>query len=64
MAFQYVIGVEFLSEDEAFRNRMVELVQSIDAYRHKVRLAGRTLDAQQASLEWIDLFGREFFAKA
>jgi len=64
MAFQYVIGVEFLSEDETFRNRMVELVQSIDAYRHKVRLAGRTLDAQQASLEWIDLFGREFFAKA
>jgi len=59
-----VIGVEFLSEDEAFRNRMVELVQSIDAYRQKVRHAGRTLDAQQASLEWIDLFGREFFAKA
>ena len=64
MAFQYVIGVEFLSDDEAFRHRMVELAQRIDGYRQEAQRAGRVLDAQQAALEWIDLFGRDFFAKA
>jgi len=63
MAFQYVIGVEFLSEDETFRNHMVELAQRIDAYRQEVQRSGRTLNSQQAALEWIDLFGRDFFAK-
>lgn len=59
--FQYEIGVEFLSKDLTFRNRMVELVRRVDAYRQEAQRPGRTLTAQQAALEWIDLFGREFF---
>jgi hypothetical protein len=61
MAFQYGIGVEFIDADERFRERMVELVRRIEEYRLEATRAGRTLSGQDATLEWIELFGAEFF---
>jgi hypothetical protein len=62
MALHYVIGAEFLSKDLAFRERVVEMVRQIDDYRAAAERAGRNLSAQQAALEWINLFGKDFFA--
>jgi hypothetical protein len=61
MNFQYAVGVEFLSDDRAFRERMVAMVQHVETYRQEAQRAGRHLDGQQATLEWIELHGREFF---
>ena len=61
MAFQYGIGVEFTDADENFRQRMVEVVRRIEEYRLEAVRAGRTLSGQDATLEWIELFGAEFF---
>lgn len=64
IAFQHVIGVEFLSKDMTFRNRIVEMVRRIDEHRQEAQRTGRVLDTQQAALEWIDQFGQDFFARA
>ena len=61
MAFQYGIGVGFIDVDEEFRLRMVELVRRIDKYRKQEQRAGRTVSGQEAAIEWIELFGAEFF---
>jgi hypothetical protein len=62
--FQYSVGIEFLSTDLTFRERMVEAVQRIGQYRWEAEQGGRQLSAQDAALEWIQLFGEEFFSKA
>lgn len=62
MGLHYVVGAEFLSKDLGFRERMVEMVQRIDAYRSEAASAGRNLSGQQAALEWIGKFGKDFFA--
>ncbi len=61
MAFQYGIGVEFIDADESFRERMVEVVRRIEEYRQEALRTGRTVSGQDATLEWIALFGAEFF---
>mgnify|MGYP003413888789 FL=1 len=61
MAFQYGIGVEFINTDANFRQRMVNLVRKIEEYREETVRAGRGLSGQEATLEWIELFGAEFF---
>ena len=61
MAFQYGIGVEFTEADKNFRQRMVEVVRRIEEYRLEVVRAGRAVSGQDATLEWIELFGAEFF---
>jgi Tfp pilus assembly protein PilZ len=61
MAFQYGIGVEFIDADANFRQRMVEVVRRIEEYRQEVARAGRNLSGQDATLEWIELFGGDFF---
>jgi len=58
LAFRYSVGVEFLSTDEAFRNRMVDVVRRIEAYRQEAEQGGRRLSAQEAAIEWIGRFGR------
>jgi hypothetical protein len=59
MSLQYAVGVEFVGTDRAFRNRMVEVVRHIEAYRQEAERSGRRLTAQEAALEWIELFGRD-----
>jgi Tfp pilus assembly protein PilZ len=61
MAFQYGIGVVFIDADEHFRQRMVEVVRRIEEYRLEAERAGHILTGQEATLEWIELFGAEFF---
>ena len=61
MAFQYGIGVGFIDVDEEFRLRMVEVVRRIDKYRKQEQRTGRTVSGQDAALEWVELFGAEFF---
>ena len=61
MAFQYGIGVEFIDADASFRRRMVEVVRRIEEYRKEAVRAGRNLSGQDATLEWIELFGGDFF---
>jgi hypothetical protein len=63
MAFQYAVGVEFLTEDQALRERIVAMVQQIEAYRLEAGRARRHLTSQQAALEWIQLFGQAFFER-
>jgi hypothetical protein len=61
LVFEYVIGVEFLNQDEVFRRQILHLVQRIDAYRREAIQTGRALTPQMATVEWFDRFGREFF---
>lgn len=60
MAFEYEVGVEFVEKNENFRHRMVEVVRRVEEYRQEALRAGRTVTGQDATLEWIDLFGAEY----
>lgn len=62
IAFQHEVGVEFMDADMGFRGRIVDMVRRIEAYRQDAARAGRDLTAQEATLEWIELFGGEFFS--
>jgi Tfp pilus assembly protein PilZ len=59
MSFQYAVGVEFVGTDLTFRNRMVDVVRRIEEYREETARSGRRLTAQEATIEWIALFGSE-----
>lgn len=61
MSFQYSVGVKFVNADQAFRERMVDAVRRIDEYRQVAQAAGRALTSQQATLEWIERHGHEYF---
>ena len=58
---KYDVGIQFLEEQEAFKNRMVEQICLIERYKQKVLLnEGRLLDGEQAAMEWIEKFAGEF----
>jgi hypothetical protein len=60
-ADQYIIGVQFVEEEDAFRIRMVEQVCSIESYRKEVRERdGRVLTAGEAAQEWIARYAASF----
>jgi len=61
VGFQHEVGVEFLDVDVDFRARMVDMVRRIEAFRQDAARAGRNLSGQEATLEWVELFGEEFF---
>jgi hypothetical protein len=63
MAFQYAVGAEFLSDDPALRQRIVDMVRNIEDYRREAGRAGRALSSQEATLEWIRLYGPAFFGQ-
>lgn len=55
------LGVEFLSNDDAFNVRMVEQVCHIENYRHLVsEKEGRSLTVQEAALEWVTKYAARF----
>lgn len=57
----YDIGVRFMAEESNFRMRMVEQVCYIEKYKQEmVEKEGRTLSAEEAALEWIRKYAREF----
>lgn len=58
---KYDIGIQFLEEQEAFKNRMVEQICMIERYKRDVLLKeGRMLNGEQAAMEWIEKFARDF----
>jgi len=61
MAFQYSVGVEFTDVNLNFRERMVDLVRKIEEFRVQAVSSGRNISGQDATLEWIEQFGGDFF---
>lgn len=57
---EYAVGVEFIDDNPQFRRRLVDMVRQIEAYRQQAAEQGRQLNAQQATLEWIERHGRQF----
>ncbi|RMF16024.1 MAG: PilZ domain-containing protein [Gammaproteobacteria bacterium] len=58
---QYELGLEFLSEEDAYAARMVEQVCHIEHYRREVaRQEGRALTPEEAAQEWIRKFAKTF----
>lgn len=57
----YLIGIEFLTQEDAFRARMVEQICHIEAYREQVlKTEKRELDSEQAAWEWLEKYAGQF----
>lgn len=55
------LGVIFLSDDDAYRARMIEQICHIESYRRRVlEEQGRALTSQQAALEWVQHYAEKF----
>jgi hypothetical protein len=58
---RFLVGVQFLDAEAAFRSRMVQQVCSIEKYRRDVeKEEGRKLTPEAAASEWIAKFARRF----
>jgi Tfp pilus assembly protein PilZ len=58
---EYVVGVQFLDQDDSYRARMVEQVCHIEHYKAEVReKEGRQLSGEQAAEEWIIKYAKDF----
>lgn len=58
---QYLIGVEFLAQQDEFRARMVEQICHIEHYKREVfTREGRVLTGEQAAQEWISKYAKDF----
>ena len=57
----YETGLNFATEDDAFRARMVEQICHIEAYRKQIKTnEGRELSSERAAKEWIEKFAAGF----
>lgn len=57
----YLLGLEFLDADNAYRARMVEQICHIEHYKNEVReTEGRQLSGHEAASEWIAKFAKDF----
>lgn len=57
----YTIGVTFASDEDLYAARMVEQLCYIERYKREVLLSeGRSLNGQEAALEWIRRFAGDF----
>jgi hypothetical protein len=55
------VGVEFIEEDTAFRMRLIEQICYIKDYQQDVlEKEGRTLDDEEAAMEWTRKFAGKF----
>lgn len=58
---QFDVGVAFTDHEDLYRMRMVEQVCYIEQYKKDVlRQEGRLLSGEEAALEWIGKYAREF----
>ncbi len=58
---RYEAGIEFVSAEDAYTARMVEQICHIEHYRMWVKeVEGRDLDGENAALEWIDKYAKDF----
>ncbi len=53
-------GVVFISEEDAFKGRMVEQLCQIELYRQKRRAEGCCLSEEEAALEWVERYAEHF----
>lgn len=60
---KFEVGVQFVGADADTRRRMVAMARHIDDYRARVSASGRTLDPQEAALEWLARYGATFFGE-
>ncbi len=57
----YEVGVEFMDENTQFRVRMIEQVCYIEHYKREVQEnEGRCLSSEEAAIEWIRKFAKDF----
>jgi hypothetical protein len=57
----FIIGVEFVHQDDRYVARMVEQICHIEHYRKEVaQLEGRRLTGEQAAIEWIAKYAASF----
>lgn len=58
---KFLVGVQFLDPQAAYRSRMVQQVCSIENYRKEVQeREGRVLTSQEAAAEWITRYAGRF----
>lgn len=58
---KYLVGIQFLDAEAAFRARMVEQVCFIENYRKAMlEQEGRTLSTDEAATEWIEKYAGKF----
>jgi hypothetical protein len=58
---RFEVGVRFTDEGQHFKMRMVEQVCHIEHYKKQVlETEGRTLTSEQAAIEWIRSFAKDF----
>ncbi len=58
---RYDVGVQLMSEDDAFRARMVQQACHIEQYKRRaLALEGRRLSGEEAALEWINKYAESF----
>lgn len=57
-------GVVFISEEDAFKGRMVEQLCQIELYRQKKRAEGCCLSQDEAALEWVERYAEQFDSHA
>ncbi len=50
---QFEVGVAFVTDDDAFKARMVEQMCYIEHYRQQQQASGRCLSSDEAAVEWI-----------
>ena len=57
----FLVGVNFIDAESAFRSRMVQQVCAIEKYRRDVaEREGRRLSASAAAAEWIERYAHAF----
>lgn len=56
----YRVGVEFVSEEEAQRARMVEQVCHMERYHQQLLAEGREVSREEAALEWVAKYAAQF----
>lgn len=56
----YRVGVEFVSEEEALRARLVEQVLHMERYHRQLLAEGRKVSREEAALEWVAKYAAQF----
>lgn len=58
---EYIVGVRFIDASVRFRMRMVEQICHIEHFKKEIlENEGRELTGEQAALEWIKRFAKDF----
>jgi len=60
----FEVGVVFISEEDAFKGRMVEQLCQIELYRQKKQAEGCSLTQEEAALEWVERYAAQFDSHA